>query len=95
MKPDCNYRFAAGLLAILLCLCSFSMPAFASGSDPAPEPLQEIIEEEPTTGGMEPEGVSITPKGNATLVDDFYGDKQLITVTTKAGNYFYLSLIHI
>lgn len=90
MKPDWNRRFAAGLLAILLCLCSFSMPAFASGSDPAPEPLPEIIEEEPTTGGMEPEGVPITPKGNATLVDDFYGDKQLITVTTKAGNYFYI-----
>lgn len=90
MKPDWNCRFAAGLLAILLCLCSFSMPAFASGSDPAPEPLPEIIEEEPTTGGMEPEGVPITPKGNATLVDDFYGDKQLITVTTKAGNYFYI-----
>ena len=34
--------------------------------------------------------MSITPKGNATLVDDFYGDKQLITVTTKAGNYFYI-----
>ena len=66
------------------------MPAFASGSDPAPEPLPEIIEEEPTTGGMEPEGVPITPKGNAALVDDFYGDKQLITVTTKAGNYFYI-----
>ena len=81
MKPDNWNRFAAGLLAILLCLCSFSMPAFASGSDPAPEPLPEIIEEEPTTGGMEPEGVPITPKGNATLVDDFYGDKQLITVT--------------
>ena len=90
MKPDWNRRFAAGLLAILLCLYSFSMPAFASGSDPAPEPLPEIAEEEPTTGGMEPEGVSITPKGNATLVDDFYGDKQLITVTTKAGNYFYI-----
>ena len=90
MKPDWNRRFAAGLLAILLCLCSFSMPAFASGTDPAPEPLPKIIEEEPTTGGMEPEGVPITPKGNATLVDDFYGDKQLITVTTKAGNYFYI-----
>ena len=90
MKPDNWNRFAAGLLAILLCLCSFSMPAFASGSDPAPEPLPEIIEEEPTTGGMEPEGMPITPKGNATLVDDFYGDKQLITVTTKAGNYFYI-----
>ena len=90
MKPDNWNRFAAGLLAILLCLCSFSMPAFASGTDPAPEPLPEIIEEEPTTGGMEPEGVPITPKGNATLVDDFYGDKQLITVTTKAGSYFYI-----
>ena len=90
MKPDNWNRFATGLLAILLCLCSFSMPAFASGTDPAPEPLPEIIEEEPTTGGMEPEGVPITPKGNATLVDDFYGDKQLITVTTKAGNYFYI-----
>ena len=56
MKPDNWNRFAAGLLAILLCLCSFSMPAFASGTDPAPEPLPEIIEEEPTTGGMEPEG---------------------------------------
>ena len=32
MKPDnWNRRSAAGLLAILLCLCSFSMPAFASG----------------------------------------------------------------
>ena len=39
---------------------------------------------------MEPEGVPVTPQGNATLVDDFFGDKQLITVTTKAGNYFYI-----
>ena len=68
MKPDWNRRFAAGLLAILLCLCSFSMPAFASGSDPAPESLPEILDEKTTTGGMEPEGVPITPKGNATLL---------------------------
>ena len=45
MKPDNWNRFAAGLLAILLCLCSFSMPVFASGTDPAPEPLPEIAEE--------------------------------------------------
>ena len=32
----------------------------------------------------------LTPEGNATLVDDFGGNKQLITVTTKAGNYFYI-----
>ena len=30
------------------------------------------------------------PEDNATLVGDYYGDKQLITVTTKAGNYFYI-----
>ena len=29
-------------------------------------------------------------RSNATLVDDFGGNKQLITVTTKAGNYFYI-----
>ena len=73
MKPDNWNRFAAGLLAILLCLCSFSMPVFASGTDPAPEPLPEIAEEEPTTGGMEPEGVSITPKGNAAYHRDHQG----------------------
>ena len=39
---------------------------------------------------QEPEGVPVTPQGNAALVDDFFGDKQLITVTTKAGNYFYI-----
>ena len=45
--------------------------------------------EEPTTGGMEPVGVPVTPQGNATLVDDFFrGSKQLITVTTKAGIIF-------
>ena len=62
MKPDWNRRFAAGLLAILLCLCSFSMPAFASGSDPAPEPLPKIVDEEPTTGGMEPEARPSRPR---------------------------------
>ena len=81
-------------LAAVLCLTAFSTTAFAGGTDPNPEPLPETTEapqeEEPTTGGMEPEGVPVTPEGNATLVDDFYGDKQLITVTTKAGNYFYI-----
>lgn len=32
----------------------------------------------------------LPPDGNATLVDDFGGNKQIITVTTKAGNYFYI-----
>ena len=33
---------------------------------------------------------ALTPEGNAALVDDFGGNKQLITITTKAGNYFYI-----
>ncbi len=32
----------------------------------------------------------LTPDGNATLVDDFGGNKQLIAVTTKNGNYCYI-----
>ena len=34
------------------------------------------------------EPAETTPE--STEVDDYYGDKQLITVTTKAGNYFYI-----
>ena len=37
-----------------------------------------------------PAAPALTPEGNAALVDDFGGNKQLITVTTKAGNYFYI-----
>ena len=59
-------------LAAVLCLTAFSTTAFAGGTDPNPEPLPETTEapqeEEPTTGGMEPKGVPVTPEGNATTV---------------------------
>ena len=98
MKNKLIRRFAVTLAAVL-CMAAFSVTAYAGGADPDPVPLPETTEapaevpeetEEPTTGGMEPVGVPVTPQGNATLVDDFFGDKQLITVTTKAGNYFYI-----
>ena len=79
-----------------LCATAFAVPAFAGGGEgepyytETPEASEPVEEPQETTGGMEPEGVPLTPEGNATLVDDFYGDKQLITVTTKAGNYFYI-----
>lgn len=102
MKNKKIIRLFTAALAVALCTTAFAVPAFAGGGEgepyytetaepevteptPTPEP-----EEEPVTGGMEPEGQPLTPEGNATLVDDFYGDKQLITVTTKAGNYFYI-----
>ena len=99
MKKSKWFRTLTATLAAALCMASFSVTAYAGGADPDPVPLPETTEaplpeetEEPTTGGieMEPEGVPVTPEGNAALVDDFYGDKQLITVTTKAGNYFYI-----
>ncbi|MDU3679696.1 MAG: DUF4366 domain-containing protein [Flavonifractor plautii] len=89
-------RLLSSLFAVVLCATAFSVTAFAGGGEGEPyytgetsEPAQEP-ETEPSTGGMEPEGQPLTPEGNATLVDDYYGDKQLITVTTKAGNYFYI-----
>ena len=89
-------RLFTAALAVALCATAFAVPAFAGGGDGEPyytETAEPEVTEEPqeeTTGGMEPEGQPLTPEGNATLVDDFYGDKQLITVTTKAGNYFYI-----
>ena len=85
MKNKKIIRTFAATLAVMLCFAAFSTTAFAGGVDPDPEPLPETTEapeevpeetEEPTTGGieMEPEGVPVTPEGNAALVDDFYGD---------------------
>ena len=95
MKNKKVIRLFTAILAVVLCMTAFSVTAFAGGGDGdyyTGEPAETTPEptEEPATGGMEPEGQPLTPEGNATLVDDYYGDKQLITVTTKAGNYFYI-----
>lgn len=96
MKNKKVIRLFTAALAVALCATAFAVPAFAGGGEGEPyytETAEPEVTEEPqeeTTGGMEPEGQPLTPEGNATLVDDFYGDKQLITVTTKAGNYFYI-----
>lgn len=97
MRSKKIIRLFTAMLAVVLCTTAFAVPASAGGGDGEPyytetpeasEPVEEPQEE--ATGGMEPDGQPLTPEGNATLVDDFYGDKQLITVTTKAGNYFYI-----
>ena len=98
MRSKKIIRLFTAMLAVVLCTTAFAVPASAGGGDgepyytetAEPEPTEEAEPTEETTGGMEPEGQPLTPEGNATLVDDFYGDKQLITVTTKAGNYFYI-----
>ncbi len=78
-------RLFTGLLAVMLCCTALTPAAFAYAEDPE-------TAEEPVTGGAEPE--PLTPEGNLSIVDDIEdeaaGDKQFITVQTKAGNTFYI-----
>ena len=78
-------RTLTALCAALVLMGGFSVTAFAQtpeGEDDTND--SGVVYEEPQK--EEP----LTPDGNATLVDDFGGNKQLITVTTKNGNYFYI-----
>ena len=78
-------RTLTALCAALMLTGGFSVTAFAQtpeGGDDTDD--SGVVYEEPQK--EEP----LTPDGNATLVDDFGGNKQLITVTTKAGNYYYI-----
>ena len=79
-------RTLTAFCAALLLMGGVSVPAFAQTPEETPDATDDsgVVVEEPQ------EAEPITPKGNATLVDDFGGNKQLITVTTKAGNYFYI-----
>ena len=93
MKNKKIFRTLAALCICLVLMGGFSVTAFAQGTDPAPAATpaadatndSNVVVEE-TTEDSPP----LTPEGNAALVDDYGGNKQLITVTTKAGNYFYI-----
>lgn len=84
MKRKKIFRTFAVLLAALVCMGGFSVTAYAGGGAEKTEapPVVTTEQETPTQ--------PLTPEGNATLVDDYGGNKQLITVTTKSGNYFYI-----
>lgn len=84
MKRKKIFRTFAVLLAALMCLGGFSVTAYAGGGEEQTE-APPVVTTEPENPAQ-----PLTPEGNATLVDDFGGDKQLITVTTKSGNYFYI-----
>ena len=73
-------RTLTALCAALMLSGGFSVTAFAQtpeGEDDTND--SGVVYEEPQK--EEP----LTPDGNATLVDDFGGNKQLITVTTKTA----------
>ena len=72
MKKSKLFRTLTLAVAAALCMATTTVTAYAGGADPDPVPLPETTEapaevpeetEEPTTGGMEPEGVPVTPQG--------------------------------
>ena len=89
-----NKRICKTLSAICLTMVvafGFTIPAFAQGSEQAPAaPAEDSTNDSNVIVEETEPAPALTPEGNAALVDDFGGNKQLITVTTKAGNYFYI-----
>lgn len=82
-------RTLTAFAAALVLMGGFSVPAFAQGAA-AEQPAPDATDDSGVVVEESEEAKPLTPDGNATLVDDFGGNKQLITVTTKAGNYFYI-----
>ena len=89
-----NKRLLRTLSALCLTMVvafGFTIPAFAQGSEQAPAaPAEDSTNDSNVIVEETEPAPALTPEGNAALVDDFGGNKQLITVTTKAGNYFYI-----
>lgn len=89
-----NKRLLRTLSALCLTMVvafGFTISAFAQGSEPAPAaPAEDSTNDSNVIVEETEPAPALTPDGNAALVDDFGGNKQLITVTTKAGNYFYI-----
>ena len=92
MKNKKIFRTFAALCTCLVLMGGFSVTAFAQGADPAPTatPAADATNDSNVVVEETEDSPPLTPEGNAALVDDFGGNKQLITVTTKAGNYFYI-----
>lgn len=85
-------KFCCTLATLVLLMGSLAAPAFAYGTEPAPE----LEETEPPVTVLDENSGPLTPEGNLTLVDDYhttYSDgsgQQFITLVSKSGAYFYL-----
>ena len=79
-----KYRIAAALCAAFVLCLSFSTVAYAGGG--------EETEETTVTESAVEESNSLTPDGTGTVVDNVTSEdaKQFYTITTPAGNIFYL-----
>ena len=88
MKNKRIFRILSSLCAALVLMMGLSVTAFAQGTDQTP--AEDATNDANVVVEETEDSPALTPEGNAALVDDFGGNKQLITVTTKAGNYFYI-----
>ena len=88
MKNKRIFKTLSALCAALVLMGGFSVTALAHG--PEQPPAEDATNDENVVVEETEDSPALTPEGNAALVDDFGGNKQLITVTTKAGNYFYI-----
>ena len=88
MKNKKIFKTLSALCAALVLMMGLSVTAFAQGTDQPP--AEDATNDANVVVEETEDSPALTPEGNAALVDDFGGNKQLITVTTKAGNYFYI-----
>ena len=88
MKNKRIFKTLSALCAALVLMMGLSVTAFAQGTDQPP--AEDATNDANVVVEETEDSPALTPDGNAALVDDFGGNKQLITVTTKAGNYFYI-----
>ena len=88
MKNKKHFRTFSVMLAAVVCLCGFTVTAYANDNDDHRE-TEQTQPAETTTAPL-----PLTPEGNMSLVDDISGDaagdKQFIVVQSKNGNYFYI-----
>ena len=88
MKNKRIFKTLSALCAALVLMMGLSVTAFAQGTDQPP--AEDATNDSNVVVEETEDSPALTPEGKAALVDDFGGNKQLITVTTKAGNYFYI-----
>ena len=88
MKNKRVFKTLSALCAALVLMMGLSVTAFAQGTDQPP--AEDATNDANVVVEETEDSPALTPDGNAALVDDFGGNKQLITITTKAGNYFYI-----
>ena len=88
MKNKRIFKTFSALCAALVLMMGLSVTAFAQGTEELP--AEDATNDSNVVVEETEDSPALTPDGNAALVDDFGDNKQLITVTTKAGNYFYI-----